>query len=58
MKGRTNNIAGRPTKGGEKRKSVSYRLQPSTIEKIKDAASDRKCSQSDVIEDMVAECYH
>ncbi len=55
MKGRTNNPNGRPPKGDEKRKGVAFRLQPSTIEKIRKAAADNKCSQSDIIEAMVAE---
>lgn len=54
MKGRTNNIAGRPTKGNEKRKAVCFRLQPETAAFIKQWAADLGCSQSDLIEDWIA----
>ena len=46
---------GRNPKGAETRKAVSFRLQPSTIEKLKGAAKDLGCSQSDLIEDWIAE---
>lgn len=51
-KGHTNNPNGRPTKGNEKRKAVSFRLQPATIATIKQCATDRGISQSDLIEDL------
>ena len=44
---------GRPTKGKETRKAVTFRLQPSTKEKIEVAAIIEGCSQSDIIEKMV-----
>ena len=53
MKGRTNYIAGRHTKGNEKRKAVSFRLQPETAAFIKQRAADLGCSQSDLIEDWI-----
>lgn len=55
MKGHTNNPNGRPTKGNERRKAVTLRLQPSTIERIRKAAEENQCSQSDIIETIVAE---
>lgn len=55
MKGHTNNPNGRPTKGDEKRKAVTLRLQPSTIERIRKAAEENHCSQSDIIEAIVTE---
>lgn len=54
MKGHTNNPNGRPIKGDEKRKGVTFRLQPSTIEKIRKAAEENNCSQSDLIEALVS----
>ena len=54
-KGHTNNPNGRPPKGDEKRKGITFRLQPSTIESIRKAAAENKCSQSDIIETIVAE---
>lgn len=53
MKNHTNNPNGRPTKGDEKRKCVTFRLQPSTAYFIKQWASDIGCSQSDLIEDWI-----
>ena len=53
MKGHTNNPNGRPTKGAEKRKAVSFRLQPATAAFIRQWASDLGCSQSDLIEDWI-----
>lgn len=50
MKGRTNNIAGRPPKGKETRKAVTFRLQPSTIDRIRSEADALGISQSDLIE--------
>lgn len=55
MKGRTNNIAGRPTKGAERRKPVTFRIQPALAEKLKQAAKDYGCSQSDIVEDWLKE---
>ena len=55
MKGHTNNPNGRPFKGDEKRKSVSFRLQPATIECVRRAAEEKHCSLSDIIEALVAE---
>ena len=55
MKGHTNNPNGRPIKGEEKRKGVAFRLQPSTIERIRKAAEENQCSQSDIIEALVTE---
>lgn len=51
----SNNPDGRPYKGKERRQSVTYRLQPSTIQKVKDIAQKKGCSQSDVIEGLVEE---
>lgn len=48
---------GRRPKGKESRKAVTFRLQPSTIERIKDLASGMEMSQSDVIERLVDDCY-
>lgn len=53
-KGQTNNPHGRPPLGQlEKRKMVSLRLKPKTIDKLKQAAKDLGCSQSDVIDNLV-----
>lgn len=52
-KGHTNNPNGRTTKGNEKRKAVSFRLQPETAAFIKQWAADLGCSQSDLIEDWI-----
>lgn len=43
---------GRPPKGEETRKAVTFRLQPATIETIRQCAAERGISQSDLIEDM------
>jgi len=51
--GHTNNPNGRPTKGNEKRKTVCFRLQPKTIDFIKELAANLGCSQSDLIEDRI-----
>jgi hypothetical protein len=48
-----NNSKGRPPKGKETLKAVTFRLQPSTKEKIEVAAILEGCSQSDIIEKMV-----
>ena len=55
MKGHTNNPNGRPTKGNEKRKAVCFRLQPATIESIREAAANNGISMSDLIEELVKE---
>jgi hypothetical protein len=52
-KGHTNNPNGRPTKGNEKRKAVSFRLQPETAAFIKQWAANLCCSQSDLVEDWI-----
>ena len=41
---------GRPLKGKENRKAVTFRLQPSTIALIREAAASKGISQSDLIE--------
>lgn len=56
-KGHTNNPNGRPTKGNEKRKAVTFRLQPKTIDRIRTISTDYGCSMADLIEDMVMEMY-
>jgi hypothetical protein len=43
---------GRPPKGKENRKAVTFRLQPATIATIRQCATDRGISQSDLIEDL------
>lgn len=48
---------GRPPKGDETRKAVTFRLQPKTIDRIRTIARETGCSMCDLIEDMVAECY-
>ncbi len=55
MKGQTNNPSGRPTKGNEKRKAVSFRLQPSSISAIRLAAARMGFSQSDYVEYLLKE---
>lgn len=50
-----NTTKGRKPKGKETRKAVTFRLQPSTIEIIKDLALGYDISQSDVIEGLVEE---
>ena len=52
-KGYTNNPNGRPTKGNEKRKAVTFRLQPATIATIRKCATNRGISQSDLVESLV-----
>lgn len=42
---------GRPPKGKETRKAVTFRLQPATIALIRATASERGISQSDLIEE-------
>lgn len=44
---------GRKPKGQETRKAISFRLQPSTIALIREAADTYGISQSDVIENLV-----
>lgn len=44
---------GRKPKGKETRKAVTFRLQPSTISLIREAASASGISQSDIIESLV-----
>lgn len=44
---------GRKPKGKETRKAVTFRLQPSTKDKIETAAILGGCSQSDIVEKMV-----
>lgn len=51
----SNNPEGRPYKGKERRQNATFRLQPSTIRKIKDIAKKKDISQSDVIEGLVEE---
>jgi predicted transcriptional regulator len=53
----TQKSQGRKPKGKETRKAVTFRLQPSTIERIKDLAAGMEISQSDVIERLVSDCY-
>jgi hypothetical protein len=43
---------GRPPKGKETRKAGTFRLQPATIDTIRQCATDRGISQSDLIEDL------
>ena len=43
---------GRKPKGKETRKAVTFRLQPATIATIRQCATDRGISQSDLIEDL------
>lgn len=52
MKG---NHYGRPPKGDETRKAVTYRLQPSTINAIRMAAARLGVSQSDYVEKLQKE---
>ena len=47
---------GRPPKGKETRKAVTFRLQPSTIALIQEAAVASGISQSDLIESLVKGC--
>lgn len=55
-KGQTNNPNGRPPlEKTEKRRMVSLRLKPKTIDKLKQAANNLGCSQSDLIEGLVNE---
>lgn len=49
----TSSKKGRPLKGDEPRKAVTFRLQPSTKDKIEVAAVLEGCSQSDIVEMMV-----
>lgn len=44
---------GRPPKGKETRKAVTFRLQPATISLIREAAVASGISQSDLIESLV-----
>lgn len=44
---------GRPPKGMETRKAVTFRLQPSTIALIREVATASGISQSDLIESLV-----
>lgn len=44
---------GRPPKGKETRKAVTFRLQPATISLIREAAITNGISQSDLIESLV-----
>lgn len=53
MKGKTNNPKGRPPKGDEPRKAVSFRLTPSAIRRIKELAALHGRSQSDEVMAMV-----
>lgn len=57
MKGHTNNPQGRPFKGDEKRKAVTFRLQPKTIDRIRYLATDGGISQSDIVEDAIASYF-
>lgn len=45
-----NKPKGRKPKGAETRKSVTFRLQPSTIDTIRMRAAERGISQSDFVE--------
>lgn len=47
---------GRKPKGAETRKAVTFRLQPSTITWIREAATRMGISQSDLIERLVKFC--
>lgn len=49
----TTKYTGRPPKGKETRKAVTFRLQPSTISLIREAATSSGISQSDLIESLV-----
>lgn len=52
-KGQTNNPNGRPPKDeGEKRKMISLRLKPPTVEWLKRTAEELGISQSAVIDRM------
>ncbi len=53
----TQKSPGRPPKGKENRKAVTFRLQPKTIDRIRTIATDYGCSMGDLIEGMVAEMY-
>lgn len=48
----TQKSPGRKPKGKETRKAVTFRLQPATIATIRQCATDRGISQSDLIEDL------
>ena len=53
MKGKTNNPNGRPRLGeGEKRRNVTFRLKPQTIEWLKRKAEEQGISQAAVIDKM------
>ena len=49
----TTKSPGRPPKGKETRKAVTFRLQPATISLIREAAVASGISQSDLIESLV-----
>ena len=53
----TTKSPGRKPKCKETRKAVTFRLQPSVIDRIRTVAADTGCSMGDLIEDMVLECY-
>ena len=53
----TQKSKGRKPKGAETRKAVTFRLQPSIIDRIRTISADTGCSMADLIEDMVAEMY-
>lgn len=55
MKGNYEIHHGRPPKGDETRKAVTYRLQPSTINAIRLAAARMGISQSDYVEKLQKE---
>lgn len=46
---------GRKPKGRETRKAVTFRLQPATIESVREAAANNGISMSDLIEELVKE---
>lgn len=53
MKGKTNNPNGRPPlEKEEKRKLISFRLKPKTIEWLKARAKEKGVSQSAIIDEM------
>ena len=51
----TTKSTGRPPKGKETRKAVTFRLQPATIESIREASANYGISMSDLIEELVKE---
>lgn len=47
----TSSKKGRPLKGDEPRKAVTFRITPTAADAIARAADELGCSQSDIVED-------